>query len=493
MHHTFTHPDGRPGESPGVNRYTPLRLVQSTVQTRRTAHKTTPVTRAILLTAILALPLLSPAQKKNIDSLKQALSRERVDSNRFHLLERLSFAYLWSDSDSSLQYARMGLALSRQLANPRYEATILVMFSHILTLSGNHQTAIKYAQKGLRISEQLGDPELTADAYTALADAYNELKDYRESLKYIYKCKEIYVATGDRKAMVGALTNLGINYNSLNQLDSALYYSQKAYEAAVAYGKWDVDMIGANLIRLGSVHGKMGNHDIGLAYLRKGIESSLYYEDWIDFYDGNLGIARIERELGRLDSSRKYARLAYASAERIDNRRGMLDAAELLTALYRGSDKDSTLHYLELQASLKDSLFSEEKIRAVQSMTYNENEYQREMEEQRRREAQERQDNLKMFGITIFIMTLFVTLVVLSRIRTHPRLIGFLGLVSLLLLFEFIALLLHPLIGRLTHHNPVLMLLSMVSIATVLVPAHHRLEHWIKHKLAGKREEAVRA
>jgi tetratricopeptide (TPR) repeat protein len=463
------------------------------VRNRLTAHKTTHVTRIILLTAIFALPILSTAQKKNIDSLRQALVREKVDSNRFHILERLSFAYLWSDSDSSLHYAGMGLALSRKLSNPRYEATILVLFSHILTLSGNHQTAIKYAQRGLRISEKMGDPDLTADAYTALADAYTELKDYRESLKYIYKCKEIYEATGDRKAMVGALTNLGINYNSLDQLDSALFYSQKAYEAAIAYGKWDVDMIGANLIRLGSVHGKMGNHEIGLAYLRKGIESSLYYEDWIDYYEGNLGIARIHRQLGRTDSSRKYAMLAYAGAEKVDNRRGMLDVAELLTDLYRGVDKDSTLRYLELQASLKDSLFNEEKIRAVQSMTYNENEYQREMEEERRLQAQEREDNLKMFGITIFILTLFVTLVVLSRIRTNPRLIGFLGLVSLLLLFEFIAMLLHPLIGRITHHNPVLMLLSMVAIATVLVPAHHRMEHWVKHKLAVEREDASRA
>jgi len=231
----------------------------------------------------------------------------------------------------------------------------------------------------------------------------------------------------------------------------------------------------------------MGNPEIGLAYLKKGIEYSLYYEDWIDYYEGNLGIARIHQQLGRRDSSLTYAKRAYAGAERVDNRRGMLDAAELLTDLYRGTDKDSTLRYLERQAALKDSLFSEEKIRAVQSITYNENEYQKELAEQRAAAEQERQDNLKMFGITLFILALFLTLVLLSRIRTNTRFISFLGLVSLLLLFEFIALLLHPLIGRITHHNPVLMLLAMVAIATILVPAHHRLEHWVNHKLAGRK------
>jgi len=443
------------------------------------------VKQIILITAILTLSVANAAaQKQKIDSLKRTLTAEKVDSNRFHLMERLAFAYLWTDSDSSIHYANLAIKLSRHLDNPKYEATILILASHVLSLAGNHQTSIKYAQKGLRISEELRDNELMADAYTALADAYNELKDYRESLRYVYKCKEIYESTDDKKGLVGALTNLGINYNSLDQLDSALFYAQKAYESAIAYGKWEVDMVGANLIRLGAVHGKMGNPEIGLAYLKKGIEYSLYYDDWIDYYEGNLGTARILQTLGRTDSSLAYAKRAYAGAERIDNRRGMLDAAELLTDLYRGNDKDSTLRYLERQAALKDSLFSEEKIRAVQSMTYNENEYQKELAEQRATAEQERQDNLKMFGITLFILALFLTLVLLSRIRTNPRFIGYLGLVSLLLLFEFIALLLHPLIGRITHHNPVLMLLAMVAIATILVPAHHRLEHWVNHKLA---------
>jgi hypothetical protein len=58
--------------------------------------------------------------------------------------------------------------------------------------------------------------------------------------------------------------------------------------------------------------------------------------------------------------------------------------------------------------------------------------------------------------------------------------------IALLIVFEFLNLLLHPFLERITHHNPVLMLLSLVCIAALLVPLHHRLEKWAVRKLVEK-------
>jgi hypothetical protein len=44
-------------------------------------------------------------------------------------------------------------------------------------------------------------------------------------------------------------------------------------------------------------------------------------------------------------------------------------------------------------------------------------------------------------------------------------------------------LLLHPTVARLTNHTPVLEILIFVSAAAVLIPLHHRAEHWLIHKL----------
>lgn len=58
------------------------------------------------------------------------------------------------------------------------------------------------------------------------------------------------------------------------------------------------------------------------------------------------------------------------------------------------------------------------------------------------------------------------------------------GILSLLILFEYLTLLLHPVVAEFTHHTPILELLIFVCIAAILIPAHHRIEHWLIHKLA---------
>jgi hypothetical protein len=89
-----------------------------------------------------------------------------------------------------------------------------------------------------------------------------------------------------------------------------------------------------------------------------------------------------------------------------------------------------------------------------------------------------------MLGIGSFITFFFGFLFVFSKRKTNQKAIRFLGLLGLLLLFEFISLFLHPYIGLLTRHSPVMMLLMLAAIASVLVPLHHRLQEFIKERLA---------
>ena len=74
----------------------------------------------------------------------------------------------------------------------------------------------------------------------------------------------------------------------------------------------------------------------------------------------------------------------------------------------------------------------------------------------------------------------------LSRYKASKSTAKFLGVVALLLVFEFVSLLIHPKIEKLTNHNQVYMLLILLLVASLLVPLHHKLESWIKQKLDHK-------
>jgi hypothetical protein len=63
------------------------------------------------------------------------------------------------------------------------------------------------------------------------------------------------------------------------------------------------------------------------------------------------------------------------------------------------------------------------------------------------------------------------------------------GILSLLIFFEFLTLLLHPTVKEFTHHTPIYEIMIFVAIAAILIPTHHRIEHWLIEKLLRNREQ----
>jgi hypothetical protein len=145
---------------------------------------------------------------------------------------------------------------------------------------------------------------------------------------------------------------------------------------------------------------------------------------------------------------------------------------------------------MELTVALQDSLKGQAKTREAMIISSNEQLRQAELAEQKQREKETRLQQLQILAICIFIPVFFIITLAVSRIRIHRNVVRFMGVVSLLLFFEFLILLLHPLIEELMHHNKVLELLVLVVIGAGLVPLHHRLEHLVITKLTRLRVPA---
>jgi NADH:ubiquinone oxidoreductase subunit 6 (subunit J) len=134
-----------------------------------------------------------------------------------------------------------------------------------------------------------------------------------------------------------------------------------------------------------------------------------------------------------------------------------------------------------------DSLFNIRAIQQVQLMTFEEEARQDELKIKDLKAAEQREKHIQYallaFGIIFFVMMFLL----LSRsLITNTRVIELLGLIALLIVFEFLNLLLHPFLQNVTNDSPLLMLLALVIIAALLVPMHHRLEKWATAKLVAK-------
>jgi hypothetical protein len=143
-----------------------------------------------------------------------------------------------------------------------------------------------------------------------------------------------------------------------------------------------------------------------------------------------------------------------------------------------------------LTVALKDSLFNQEKVKQVQILTINEQLREAELAEMQQKQKEERSNNLQLMGIGAFIPLFFGIILLLSRKKSKPRTIEFMGLLGLLFLFEFVSLLIHPYIAGYTNHTPVFMLFILVAVAALLVPTHHKLEKFVIDKLAHKPQKS---
>jgi hypothetical protein len=160
---------------------------------------------------------------------------------------------------------------------------------------------------------------------------------------------------------------------------------------------------------------------------------------------------------------------------------------DLLARFYRKADiTDSAYFYLYQYSSLKDSVFSREKISQMQNLGYEENLRQQEIAAQKKRTQEQQIRSLQLLGIGIFIPVFFLIVLFLSRTKVSPRVVEFLGILSLLMMFEFITDLIYPYVGDLTNENPVWEMLILVVIAAILEPLNNRLEHFVKQHLVHK-------
>ena len=139
---------------------------------------------------------------------------------------------------------------------------------------------------------------------------------------------------------------------------------------------------------------------------------------------------------------------------------------------------------------MKDSIFSQGNLNKIQALDFSEQLRSIEEEGKKAAEAEQRRQNLQYALIALGIIGFIISFLLLSRRHiTNPRVIRFFGVVALLVVFEFLNLLLHPFLERITHHSPLLMLLALVGIAALLVPLHHRLEKWTIYRLIEKNKQ----
>lgn len=446
--------------------------------------------RRLLMLCLFALLLHgSFAQANKIDSLSQLLSKEKSNTNKVTLLWQLAEQYQSFKPDTSLQLAQKALLLAQRIKFTEGESRSLALLATSQYLLGDYPKALNNYMLKLKIDETQNNPRNYASALNNIGITYILLEDYASALEYLHRADSTVNTAGGKtkeELKYSIEVNIGEAYYRMKIPDSAAAYFNNALALSKLSG--DSAAIGAAILGKANV----------LALKNETQNALHFYSDAYDYlYNGadadilcelTLGMAKAYEKSTRNDSAAYFGNMSYRLADNSKFLSRQLDAALFLSGLYNKSRKyDSAFAYLQQAAQLQDSIKGHEKIKAATILSANEKLRQQEIAEQKLRDKEARYQQLQLLIIAVCIPGLFLLTLLISRIKINRRLVTFMGIISLLFLFEFLTLLLHPLVAGFTHHIPIFELLVFVSIAALLVPAHHRLEHVLINRLTKRR------
>jgi signal transduction histidine kinase len=365
--------------------------------------------KAILKTFFLLIPAFSLAQARTIDSLKHALKSKKQDTSRVQLLNELSHAYLYSRPDTALVLAQQGLALAKKAGYTKGKSMSLNGMGNVFTITGNYPKALQLRLEGLKIAEAIDDKRGIAATLGNIAVVYTAQLDYRQSIDYSLRALPLAESINFQSQVRSCLINLGACYIELNRLDSALIYTQRAYDLAVK--QQDVDRTGVALTNLGSIYAKMGKDAFAVKHYRLCLPYALQSKnDEVVCYT-YLELAKLFQKEGKRDSSLHYAKLSLATAQKAGFTSRVMEASSFLTEYYTAIHNiDSAFVYQSATIAAKDSLFSQEKQREIQSIGFNETIRQQQLQEAKEEAQTQLKFNMLFGGMGTLAIVAFLLL-----------------------------------------------------------------------------------
>ena len=262
--------------------------------------------------------------------------------------------------------------------------------------------------------ENLKDTDGLRLSYCQLGSSYNGDGDYEkataavlQALKYTNKP---LLNRWDSTALATSYIYLAEIYLNKKNLDSALYFGKKADTIdSMIQRNWNWVWY-----QLGEIYSEMKNRNEALIYYNKSLYTT-WVKDSIDTYNG---IAKLFLSDGKKDSAIFYANRALLLDVSHSYLPEKLESTTILSNAYEiKNNEDSILKYLRLSVSIKDSLFSQAKIREVQNLSLDE-----QLRQQEIRTSEEIYRNKLRTYVLAGILAVFLLIAsILFRSNIHRR------------------------------------------------------------------------
>ena len=352
------------------------------------------------------------------DSLKRELANATHDSTRVLIMANLTEGYRWSNPDSAMLYGQQALSLARQINFPRGEANSLISLSVVLRELGNLPKSLDLALKALQITRDNSFHLEEISALIRVANVYSETNNFDKAIFYLHQ-SEIKSRTipNDFYLMVSHWLLASV-YSQMNKLDSAEHFAKLGWE----YEERDNVGFAFTFKVWGDLLIKLQRDTEALSHFHKGLEVSDKTKDYRTASNLNISLANYYKKRGQTDSAIHYAQQGLATAQILSYKNRIMSSSSLLADIYEPIDAKESLKYYKIFNAARDSLYSFEKMQALENVKFDEQERQYELEKTKSAYRNKTRQNLFIGGIAVFlIISMFLYRNNIQKQKAHTR------------------------------------------------------------------------
>ena len=342
-----------------------------------------------------------------IDSLKQELSINNIDTTTVLSMVELADQYKFSNVDSALFYAQKALVVSRKIKFYEGEYKSLFIMGYALSMAGNSTRALELELKALRITEQYNFTIGRGQILNRLGIIYRSAGDFSTSLLYYKQSKQLFDSSHNYSMAVPAQVYLGVTYNAMNEPDSALFYCLMADKNIKRYG--DVGLMSStNLITLGRIQLKKGHVQPALNYFQQSLSAGYLIDQYFFTSSANLEIAEIYQQAGQSDSCIYYAQRALDDAQKNGSGHLISGKSIFLSSLYEKDNPELALRYHKMAVAALDKINKLDNLNAIRNlMAFDEEQRQFEMATKQAAYQNQVRQYALLAGLGVFLLIAF--------------------------------------------------------------------------------------
>jgi len=370
------------------------------------------------------------------------------------------------------------------------------LIANYFNAKADYSRGLEYLFKAIETANR-GYSKFLPVLYGNMAADYNRLGNYEAARQSLHNAQK-YLTYGSPSVRVYVPEVFASTYVNLKKPDSALKYVQMAFQTNIEVARMkikdpaergNVDLMWTVIYRnFAQVYDMLNEPELVNYYYRK----AMRFSDSLNIQTTGATTAtfygRYLLKQKKYNEAKNYGTKSFSIARRDHFKNDVMQASALLYDLYdHQNNKDSAFYYLKVNHLYQDSVAAEQKANQLQGLIISQQLKEAEQQAKAEQDAEQRHRNIEYAIIAFGLVVLVILFLLLSRsIIVNTRVIEVVGVIGLLILFEFINLVIHPYLAEFTDDSPLLMLLILVAIAAIIVPMHHRLEHWVKHKLVEK-------